>query len=100
MLEIVRSDYFLRWLERLKDRAAVARIASRLDRAAQGNLGDVKLLRAGLWEMRIPHGPGYRVYFIRSGESVIVLLAGGDKSTQRKDIERAIDLAKAWRESQ
>ena len=98
ILEVIKSDSFLRWLERLKDRAAVARIAVRMDRAAEGNLGDVRHLREGLWEMRISYGQGYRLYFIRRGSTMIVLLAGGDKRTQQRDIEDALQLAKVWKE--
>ena len=81
-----------------KDRQAVARIHARLDRAAVGNLGDVKPVRDGVAEMRIDHGPGYRLYFIRRGPLVIVLLAGGDKRTQDADIDRAIKIAQDWRD--
>jgi len=98
MFEIIQSETFQRWLSGLKDRQAVARIHARLDRVAGGNLGDVKLTRDGVSEMRIDHGPGYRLYFIRRGPLVIVLLAGGDKRTQDSDIERAIEIAKDWRD--
>lgn len=69
-----------------------------LDHAIGGNLGDVKPARDGVSEMRIDHGPGYRLYFIRRGPLVIVLLAGGDKRTQDADIDRAIEIAKDWRD--
>lgn len=98
MLEIIQSETFQRWLSGLKDRQAMARIHARLDRAAGGNLGDVKPARDGVSEMRIDHGPGYRLYFIRRGPLVIVLLAGGDKRTQDADIDRAIEIAKDWRD--
>ncbi len=98
MFEIIQSASFQGWLSGLKDRQAAARIHARLDRAAGGNLGDVKPVRDGVSEMRIDHGPGYRLYFIRRGPLVIVLLAGGDKHTQDADIERAIKIAKDWRD--
>ncbi|HZW15503.1 MAG TPA: type II toxin-antitoxin system RelE/ParE family toxin [Brevundimonas sp.] len=78
---------------RLRDRTARAIIARRIDRVASGNLGDVKAVGDGVSELRVDHGPGYRVYFVRRGQSVIVLLCGGDKSSQAKDILRAKALA-------
>lgn len=98
MFEVVQSETFQRWLSGLKDRRAAARIHARLDRLAGGNFGDVKPARDGLLEMRIDCGPGYRLYCIRRGPVVIVLLCGGDKRTQDKDIERAIDIAKEWKD--
>lgn len=98
MIEIIQSETFKRWLSGLKDRQAMARIVARLDRVAGGNLGDVKLAREGVSELRIDYGPGYRLYFIRRGQQVIVLLAGGDKRTQDADIARAIEIAKDWKE--
>lgn len=98
MIEIIQSETFKRWLSGLKDRQAVARILARIDRAAGGNLGDVKPTRDGVSEIRIDYGPGYRLYFIRRGQQVIVLLAGGDKRTQDADIVRAIEMAKEWKE--
>ena len=97
MVEMVRSSTFDRWLGGLKDRRAVGRIAARLDRLALGNPGDVKPVGGGVSEMRIDYGPGYRVYFMRRGDVLIVLLCGGDKSSQPRDIERAKTLAKGWR---
>lgn len=98
MFEIIQSDTFKRWRAGLKDRQAVLRINARLGRVADGNLGDVKSARDGVSELRIDYGPGYRVYFIRRGPLVIVLLAGGDKRTQDADIDRAIALSKEWKE--
>ncbi|MBV5305897.1 MAG: type II toxin-antitoxin system RelE/ParE family toxin [Desulfobulbaceae bacterium] len=98
MMEIIQSETFKRWLSSLRDRQAVARINARLRRLSAGNLGDVKPVRDGISELRIDHGPGYRVYFFRHGVSVIVLLAGGDKRTQDADINRAIGISKEWRE--
>ena len=76
------------------------RIQVRIDRLADGNSGDSKLLREGLSELRIDYGPGYRVYFIKYGQLMIVLLAGGDKRTQNSDIKRAIAMAKLWKAEQ
>ncbi|MEO5343235.1 MAG: type II toxin-antitoxin system RelE/ParE family toxin [Gammaproteobacteria bacterium SHHR-1] len=98
MVQILQSTTFQRWLSGLKDRRAAARIQARLDRAAGGNLGDVKPLRDGVAEMRIDHGPGYRLYYMRRGPLLILLLAGGDKRTQQADIERAIQIAQDWRD--
>jgi putative addiction module killer protein len=98
MFEIIKSTTFEHWLLGLKDRMARARIQARIDRLIDGNPGDVKTLREGISEMRIDHGPGYRVYFIKRGPLVIVLLAGGDKRTQVADIDRPIAIAKDWRD--
>lgn len=87
------TDEFRVWLNRLKDRVARALILRRIDRVAFGNFGDVKPVGDGVSELRIDHGPGYRVYFVRRGETVIVLLCAGDKSSQAKDILRAKALA-------
>lgn len=96
MIEIIKSETFDCWLMNLKDRIGRARIQARTDRLAGGNPGDTKLLRDGLFELRIDHGPGYRVYFIRRGQVTVILLAGGDKSTQDADIERALRIADDW----
>jgi putative addiction module killer protein len=98
VFEIIKSEEFLRWVSHLKDRVAATRIAARLDRARLGNLGDFKHLRDGVSEMRIDVGAGYRLYFIRRGSEVIILLCGGDKRTQDADINRAIELAKLWKD--
>lgn len=98
MIELIKSDTFEQWLLGLRDRAARIRIQVRLDRFASGNPGDVKPVREGLFEMRVDYGPGYRVYFIRRGPVVVLLLAGGDKSSQERDIERALEIAKEWRD--
>ena len=94
MFEIRRSAVFEAWLRGLKDRTATAIIARRIRRIAMGNLGDVKSLGDGISEVRIHHGPGYRVYFTRRGNTVIVLLCGGDKGSQSRDIDLAKALAK------
>ncbi|MEI6208024.1 MAG: type II toxin-antitoxin system RelE/ParE family toxin [Desulfuromonadales bacterium] len=80
---------FKEWLEGLRDINGRAKIRVRLDRARLGNLGDHKHLEQGVWELRIDYGPGYRVYFGKDGNRIILLLVGGDKSTQRRDIETA-----------
>lgn len=92
-MEIRQTDAFSAWLRKLKDRQARARIQVRIDRLELGNPGDVKPVGQGVSEMRIPYGPGYRVYYIQRGEMLIVLLAGGDKSTQDADIKTALSLA-------
>ena len=97
MFTILRSATFDRWLHRLRDRRAVQRIVARLLAAAEGHLGDVRAVGGGVSEMRIQHGPGYRLYFITRGPELIVLLCGGDKDSQRRDIERAKSMAAEWR---
>lgn len=98
MIEIIQSETFARWLGKLKDRAAIMRINARLRRLTEtGNFGDAKPVREGIGEMRIDYGPGYRLYFIQNGPVLVILLAGGDKSTQDADIKRAIDIAKEWK---
>ena len=99
MFEIIKSETFDRWLRSLRDKKAIARINARLRRASLGNLGDVAPVGHGVSEMRIFYGPGYRLYFLREGRTLIVLLCGGDKSTQVKDIQQAQDIAKEWKDS-
>lgn len=84
---------FQGWLKGVRDRVAVAKIAARLDRLAGGNAGDVRPIGSGLSELRIPYGPGYRVYFVAKGEVLIIVLCGGDKRTQDRDIQRAHEIA-------
>jgi putative addiction module killer protein len=91
---LIATPEFERWLEKLRDAKGKARILSRLDAAALGNFGDCETVREGVSEMRIHFGPGYRVYFTRRGTFVYVLLIGGDKSTQRRDIRRAHQIAR------
>ena len=97
MYTILRSSTFDRWIRRLRDRRAVARIVARLLAAEDGHLGDVRSIGGGVSEMRIQYGPGYRVYFITREAELIVLLCGGDKDSQRRDIERARRMATDWR---
>lgn len=91
---IFTTPVFDTWFGGLRDRRAAARIQARIDRAESGNLGDCKPVGEGVSEMRIDVGPGYRVYFLQRGTEVVILLAGGEKSTQTKDIAAAKRLAK------
>lgn len=93
MIEVRQTEDFRLWLKGLTDVQAAKRIAQRVVRVQAGLLGDAKFFD-GIGELRIDHGPGYRVYFVQRGKVLIILLAGGDKSTQSKDIKRAIKLAK------
>ena len=98
MLEIIQSATFSRWLGKLKDRAAIMRINARIRRVAEtGNFGDTNAVRDGVSEIRIDYGPGYRLYYMQNGPIIVVLLAGGDKSTQDADLKRAIEIAKKWK---
>lgn len=96
MLEVVTSSTFDRWLNKLKDRRAVARITKRIERLAAGNPGDVKPIGMGVTELRIHYGPGYRVYFFREHDRLVLLLTGGNKSTQQEDIRLALEIADSW----
>ena len=91
---LIRSEEFAEWLRQLRDPKGKARIIARLDAAALGNFGDCEPVGEGVSEMRIHTGPGYRVYFTRHGRVVYVLLLAGDKSTQQRDIKRAIRMAR------
>lgn len=93
MIEIRQTPRFEKWLTKLKDRHARARIAARIDRMKIGGFGDCKPVGSGVSEARIDYGPGYRIYFVPRGETLVVLLAGGDKSSQQRDIRAAISLA-------
>jgi len=93
MIEIRKTEHFAKWIDNLQDIHARARIQARIERLATGNPGDVKPVGEGVSEMRIDYGPGYRVYFVQHERSVIILLAGGDKSTQTRDIKTALRLA-------
>ncbi len=93
-VEIRETVRFSDWLEALRDKVALAKIQARILRLRKGNPGDVKPVGEGVSEMRIDHGPGYRVYFIRQGSKLIILLAGGDKDSQAKDIRTALKLAR------
>ncbi len=91
-MEIRKTDTFSKWMQKLKDPTAKARVLVRIARLREGNPGDVKSVGKGVSEMRIPYGPGYRVYFCQQGDQLIILLAGGSKKTQSKDIQTAITL--------
>ena len=94
MIEILQTETFARWLTDLRDRRAAARIAERLRRLALGNPGDVKPVGDGLSELRVDYGPGYRVYYAQRGATLVIVLCGGDKADQDRDIVRAKALAK------
>jgi len=94
MIDIKKTDVYAQWLDNLRDIRARARVLARVERLAAGNPGDVKSVGEGVSEMRIDYGPGYRVYFTRRGNEIVILLAGGDKSTQDADIKTAQSLAR------
>jgi putative addiction module killer protein len=94
MVEVVQTTVFSSWLNTLADQKAVARIVARIRRMELGNPGDIKSVGDGVSEMRIDYGPGYRVYFTRKGNAIVILLCGGDKKSQSKDIRRAQQMAK------
>ena len=96
MAEVIESATFRRWIGGLKDRTGVARINARLRNVSLGNAGDTRMLDGGVFEMRVHHGPGYRLYCLRDGDTVVVL-CGGDKGSQPRDMERAGRLANEWR---
>ena len=93
MIEIRKTEKYAQWLDGLRDINARARIQVRVERLAAGNAGDVKSVGEGVSELRINYGPGYRVYFTKRGRKLVILLAGGDKSTQASDIKTALRLA-------
>lgn len=93
MFEVRQTPDFAEWLGKLRDREARARILVRVRRVSLGNIGDAKSVGGGVFELRLTYGPGYRVYFARKGDAVVILLCGGDKSTQARDIERARAMA-------
>jgi putative addiction module killer protein len=94
VFEVRKTDEFVRWLDGLRDVRARARVLVRLERVVAGNFGDSKPVGQGVSELRIDYGPGYRVYFTRQGQWIVILLAGGDKSGQTADIKTAVRLAK------
>jgi putative addiction module killer protein len=93
MFEVQKTDEFDEWLSKLADQKAQAKIVSRVEHLGLGNPGDVTSVGAGVSEIRVPYGPGYRVYYKQTGKTVVLLLCGGDKSTQAKDIKRAKEIA-------
>ena len=94
VVEIRQTEVYARWFRRLRDREARVRIDSRIRRLSLGNPGDVRPIGEGVSEIRIDYGPGYRVYFVQRGRTLVVLLAGGDKDSQTRDIPRALELAR------
>ena len=94
MFEVRRTERFIQWVDGLSDPRAVAKIAARAERLASGNFGDVQPVGEGVSELRIHYGPGYRVYFVQRGAVVVILLCGGDKSSQARDIKSAKAMAK------
>ena len=98
MIELIKSNVFDRWLRGLRDTQVRAKITARLRRLSLGNPGDVKPVGHGISELRIHHGPGYRIYYLTRGPIVVVLLCGGDKNSQTSDIEQAKAIAKHWKE--
>ena len=97
MPTVLRTDEFSRWLKQLRDIRARAKIVARIDRLELGNPGDIAAVGEGVSELRIHHGPGYRVYIFQRGEQVVILLCGGDKGSQEADIARAKKLAEQYR---
>jgi putative addiction module killer protein len=96
MYAIEQSETFKRWRLRMRDRAALLRINSRLRRMELGHFGDAKHVGQGVRELRIDYGPGYRIYYVQRGRSLVVLLSAGTKDTQQDDIRGAITIAAAW----
>jgi putative addiction module killer protein len=94
LIEVRQTETFARWFARLRDRRAQRRVQVRIDRLQIGNAGDVRPVGEGVLEMRIDYGPGYRVYFVQRGVALVILLAGGDKGTQPRDIVLAHKLAR------
>jgi putative addiction module killer protein len=98
MVQVRQTERFVRWLEGLRDLRGRAKVLARIERLSGGNPGDTKPVGAGVSELRINFGPGYRVYYLQKGITLIILLAGGDKSSQSKDIQTAIQLAETLSE--
>ncbi len=94
MIEIRQTAEYESWFEKLRDLQAKARILARIRRLSLGNLGDIKPVGEGVSELRITYGPGYRIYVKQQGDVLVILLVGGDKSSQKRDIERAKELAR------
>ena len=97
MIKIYKTDNFQKWLNRIRDKQALYRITTRLQRIEDGNFGDVKPVGEGVSELRINYGGGYRLYFFQRGSEFIIMLGGGDKSSQQRDIKKAKEMAKEWR---
>ena len=97
MFQVIFSADFRQWLKKLRDERALYKITARIQRFEDGNMGDIKSVGEGIYEARIDYGPGYRLYFIHRDHAIIVMLAGGDKSSQPRDINKAKALAQQWR---
>jgi putative addiction module killer protein len=97
MFEVRQTQEYSRWFAKLRDRTARARIDVRIRRISLGNIGDAKFF-GGIGELRVDYGPGYRIYFLKRGEVLIILLCGGEKSTQAEDIKMAKFLAASWKD--
>ena len=100
VFEILQTELFAQWFAKLRDPMAQARINVRIRRLSLDNPGDVQPVGAGVSELRIDYGPGYRIYYIKQNQTILVLLVGGDKRTQDNDIQQAIDLAKQFRQKE
>ena len=98
MVEVIQTEHFRRWIDRLRDRSVRARILARIISVEEGHFGDWKAIDRTVSELRVHAGPGYRVYFTRRGNTLVILLAGGDKRSQRRDIEMAKKLASKLRD--
>jgi len=98
VIEVLQTEHFRRWIDRLRDRGARARILARIIAVKEGHFGDWKAIDRTVSELRVHAGPGYRLYFTRRGSTLVILLAGGDKKSQRRDIEMARRLAAELRE--
>lgn len=94
MMEVRKTEFYVKWLDGLRDIRARARVLARVERLAEGNPGDVEPVGEGVSELRINYGPGYRVYYKQQGRELVILLAGGDKSSQSRDIKTALRLAR------
>lgn len=94
MIDIRQTPEYAKWFQRLRDRSAIAKISIRIRRVSIGNFGDTKSVGGGIHELRITHGPGYRIYFTHQGDQIVLLLMGGDKSSQSRDIEKAREILK------
>ncbi|MBL8376547.1 MAG: type II toxin-antitoxin system RelE/ParE family toxin [Burkholderiales bacterium] len=97
-MRVEQTEVYRDWINALKDRTGRARIQVRVDRLVHGNPGSHRNLKDGISELKIDFGPGYRVYYTQKGDRLLLLLIGGDKSTQQKDIERAVELARGYQE--
>lgn len=100
MYSVIETEHFVQWVNSLRDMPTRIRLLRRLGKAARGNLGDVKPVGDGVWEMREFFGPGWRMYYIKQGSTIVVMLGGGDKSSQEHDIQRAKTLAQELKDAQ